>query len=335
VSDGSALFDILPGITLELEGGDPAALSHFTAEYGPPSGDGDADLVLTVSRGSDAHGGKPSTAMHRRHKTIAWRAAISPAAERIVEVKLATRGWPRWFARSLVQGYIVEPLLSVVVAEHGGVLLPAAGVVDGGEAVVLVGRSRSGKSSLTARAAAAGWPILGDDQVAVDATGRVSPFPRRLRFYDDLRATAPEAFGRLSRRHRFGLTVRRAARIASGGFIAPSLAVPAHEIGTISAPVRIGRIALLKRTPGATGVQRATAGIDEAIAVARDVLADQRRHLAELGAGWPDRVRAAADAETAVLRQAFASTAIEHVTIPEDWPAERAVATLSEGILGL
>lgn len=60
--------------------------------------------------------------------------------------------------------------------------LHAAGVVaPGGSAVLALGPSGRGKSSLAAAWLAAGYPILGDDVVALAPDGRAAPLPRPLK----------------------------------------------------------------------------------------------------------------------------------------------------------
>ncbi|MET1232080.1 MAG: hypothetical protein ABWY52_04420, partial [Candidatus Limnocylindrales bacterium] len=65
-------------------------------------------------------------------------------------------GVPISFARSLVQGYVVEPMLSVIAAEHDRALVPGAGVADERGLTLVLGRSGAGKSTLMARLAATG-----------------------------------------------------------------------------------------------------------------------------------------------------------------------------------
>lgn len=56
--------------------------------------------------------------------------------------------------------------------------LHAAGAVDGQGAVLALGATGAGKSTLALHWSVAGLPVLGDDTVLVDATGRAHPFPR-------------------------------------------------------------------------------------------------------------------------------------------------------------
>ena len=310
-------------------------MAHFAAEYAPPAPPGLPDAapvsftVSFVSRLDDAQGTD-------RHKSVSWQARLDLSDGQPARLSIALRGWPRWFGLSLVQGYLVEPCLSLLAPAHGAVLVPAAGIVVGGRVDLLIGRSRTGKSSLSVRALAAGMPVLGDDQVVVLANGTCVRFPRRLRVYDDLSATAPAAAARLPLRHRTGLVARRAARLATGGRVAPSLVLPASAFGTPApAPVPLRRVILLTR---GTGVDRPTTtetGLDEALARVAAVLAEQRSRLERtIGPSLGPSIAACAEAEAAVLVSAFASVPIVAVDLPSATDARTAVSSLAK-LLGL
>ncbi len=57
------------------------------------------------------------------------------------------------------------------LAERGGALLHSAGIVDGGEAFVLFGRSGAGKSTISRLGLAAGRLVLSDDLNAISSAG--------------------------------------------------------------------------------------------------------------------------------------------------------------------
>lgn len=84
-------------------------------------------------------------------------------------------------AESACEG--LEGELNLLVAE----LCPShvfvhAGVVEwGGRAIVLPGRSFSGKSSLVAALVRAGAAYASDEFAPIDSDGRVHPFPRRIK----------------------------------------------------------------------------------------------------------------------------------------------------------
>jgi hypothetical protein len=335
----TAQFVLAPGMRVEIQG-DSGVLRHFTSEYGLEHGSSEADtasdpprLVIRFGRQArDAAQDVGSALIRRRYKTVAWRASISAPDADPLRADIEVRGAPRWFALSLVQGYLVEPLVSVVAAEHGRVLLPAAGIVTAGEALLLMGRSRTGKSSLSARALVSGARLLGDDQVFVEEDGTVRRFPRRLRVYDDLARVAPEAYRRLSVRSRLGLRARQLARVASGGFIRPSLAVPLDELGREASEAKLTRFVLLERRAGVADLVAEPLDTGAAVATSMEVLAEQRRYLATSGAEWAHRLAQLAQAEAAILSAALGGVQRQRILIPADWTAPRAVRALVEAV---
>lgn len=91
--------------------------------------------------------------------------------------------------RVLLAGADTESLLDALesdverfVAERArGVVFVHAGVVGWkGKAILLPGRSRSGKTTLVAALLRIGGVYLSDEFAVLDAEGRVHPFPRRL-----------------------------------------------------------------------------------------------------------------------------------------------------------
>jgi hypothetical protein len=74
----------------------------------------------------------------------------------------------------------------IASAAVGWVLVHAAAVQRGGVAMMLPGPSGSGKSTLAASLLAAGYGYLTDDVVAIDATGRIVPYPKPLGLGEDV-----------------------------------------------------------------------------------------------------------------------------------------------------
>jgi hypothetical protein len=328
----TAAFAFAPGLVLRVAG-QPAAIAQLRREYGPCEvAQEPASASLEVVFGSPAAWkGPPPEAVAARgsHKTVSWRVTLGNPADAPLRAWVSTGGWPAGFARSLVQGYVVEPLLSVAAARAGHVLLPAAGIVADDGLLVIIGRSRAGKSTIAARALANGRRVIGDDQVLVDAAGSWRPFPRRLRFYPDLVTAAPAAWNRLGRRTRAVLRGRRLVAAATRGFVRPSLAVPPAELGGRwePDPLPAARIALVERRAGATSLVVASADPECAVAWAREVLAEQRSRLAVIGgAAWAPALRAVADDEAARLRRAFEDVPVISVVVPAGWSAPEGVS---------
>ncbi|HEX5038604.1 MAG TPA: hypothetical protein VFW95_00535 [Candidatus Limnocylindria bacterium] len=319
------LLQVLPDVCLELIA-DGRTSRQLLAEYADRyERRGAPDLVVRIGRGRSAADDPGRATSPGSHKTVSWSAHVSDPAAAPLELDLAIRGVPRWFAVSLTQGYLIEPLISVAAARTRTVLLPAAAVSLPGGAVLLVGRSRTGKSSVSARAAAAGIPVIGDDQVLVYPDGRLARFPRRMRFYDDLRVTAPDAFRRLGIRSRTALHARTLARYATGGYVRPSLAVDASELGQPGREAHLGRVIVLERTTNRSTTTYGGASVGETLEVLHGVLREQRRHLTALGPAWQSALEQVAAAEETVLTEALARVPIERLRIADHLSAPEAI----------
>jgi len=326
----SERYTFLPDLDLRVAG-DRVVLRHFRAEYGagatPENGSAPGVEVRFGRRQGDQR-----RASEGGHKSVRWRISLASPEASPLSADIELRGAPRSFGLSLIQGYFVEPLLSVAAARSGYVLLPAAAIERSGDALVLLGASGTGKSSLSARALAAGRGILGDDQILLDAAGRCFRFHRRMRFYSDLRLTAPAAWARLPVRARAGLQARRALRTLSRGFVAPSLALGANEIGDpgASGPLRARRFVLLERSGQGSELRREPVDIDTMIARALALLDAQRdRFAAGAGGPWRAALAAVAASERRTLEAVFANAPLERVIVPGSWTAPHAIGALA------
>lgn len=318
-----------PSVRLRVHGSRTAA-RHFAAEFVPQ-----VPATGTPHVEVDVRFGRPPPGRTRfcsgGHKTARWRVALSPPDDRPLRATIVLAGGPPSFALSLVQGYFVEPLVAVALGREGYVALPSAALTMRDGAVVLMGRSGSGKSSVSMRALARGRAVLGDDQVVLDGEGRCWPYPRRLRVYSDLRDTAPAAWHGLRRSTRRSLRVRRAIRRLSHGVIAPSLAVAATEIGpppprgpvparhliVVERAAEVGELTAVERDAGWAGDQ------------AREILADQRvRFLAVADERWQAAMGEVLAREVEIFRSAIDGLHVEHVRVPRSWDAARAVGAL-------
>ena len=325
----SARYRFAPGLELELSG--PAgALRRYAREYGPAAVT--ANGTAPALRASVAWGGGADG-----HKTVRWSVRYGDADAEPLVLDLAVGGRPRSFGLSLVQGFHLEPALSVAAARRGFVLLPAAAVEDDGRAVVVLGRSRSGKSSVMTLALAAGRRVLGDDQVLLGDNGTCRAFPRRLRLYPDLRETAPAAFRALPPADRAALWARAAARAVSRGWVAPSLAVPASALG-LGAPegaLPVERVVLVERVEGVDEAVCAPLDVEGAVGCALEVLDEQRARLAAAaGEAWRDALAVTREREADVLRAALAGARLERLRMPVGWAAARGIRALA-GVVGL
>ncbi len=322
----------VPRIALRVEG-DAAAIGHFRAEYGdaPLGSAGPAGWRLVVRFVDRVHG----AAHVDRHKTVRWEATLARDGTGELELRIALRGRPRWFGLSLIQGYLVEPVLSMLAAEAGMVLVPAAGIVQDGLATLLIGHSGSGKSSVTVRALASGMAVLGDDQVCLDAAGRCLRFPRRIRVYDDLARTAPQAVAILPARQRAALRLRHLLRVVTRGYVAPSMAVPAAVFAgrQPDGPVPLGAVVLLERSSSAMELTAEDASAETAVSWSLAALTEQRRRLAAtLGPAWAQDLQLTAERERATLMAALGPVPVRRIQVPGGWGAATGVSALADAL---
>lgn len=329
--DVTSRYRFIPGVDLRLTA-DRGTSRHFAAEYaGAEVADDGSAPALDVRFG-------PATSDGPRivggHKTAKWSVTAPAPAGGPLRAEIELRGQPRFFGRSLVQGYFVEPLLSVAVARAGHVLLPSAAIGEDGGALVIMGGSGTGKSSLSARALAAGRPVLGDDQILLDGDGDCRRFPRRMRFYSDLPQTAPAAYARLPAEARLQLQARSAAKVLSRGFIRPSLAVAPTKIaagGETRGPLALRRLVLLERSPAAPALHAEPSDLETAVNYGLRLLDEQRTRLqAGAGAAWEAELSDVREQERRTLAAALAGIAVTHVAVPGSWPAPQAITALAD-----
>lgn len=309
-------------------------LAHLAEEYRPAldrsSAHAHALAVRFAGASAPAEDGD-AIVFAGGHKTVSWTVRVY-AGESPLAATIALRGYPKPFGLSLVQGYFVEPLVSLVAAERGSVLLPSSGIVLEDGATILLGRSGSGKSTLSARALAAGRAILGDDQVIIDPSGAAWAFPRRMRFYADLPRTSPEAYAALSPRDRAGLVLRRLGVAASRGFVAPPIRVPVSALGPPlpRGPHAVARVVLLDRSGDGDELDVSRPSSAAMVELALGILDEQRAKLSvRAPATWLHRVDVARAAEGETLARAFEAPSVERYRIPRAWDARRAAGELA------
>jgi hypothetical protein len=319
-------FAFLEGLRLEVRG-DKRALAHFRAEYGVASADAGAEADLVVSFGGTSSG---SPGFEAGYRSLRWRVALDALGDGPLRATIDLRGAPRSFGLSLLQGYVVEPLLGLLAPAAGHVLLPAAAVASEGGALLLIGRSRSGKSSFVARAAATGTAVLGDDHVLVGADG-CRAFPRRLRLYPDVAETAPAARAALPVGTRVLLRTLGFVRTATGGAVAPPVRVPVETLGAVLRdPLPLSRVVVLERGE----VPRLIAerlSRDALVATAGGVLREQRRALEKVeDLRWRERLDRVLAEEEALLHETFArAVAVGRIVVPTRLPAGESVAAIA------
>jgi hypothetical protein len=319
-------FEFLEGLRFEVRG-DRRALAHFRAEYRAARTGAAATPDLVVSFGETPPG---SAGFEGGYRSLRWRVALGDPGDGPLRATIDLRGAPRSFGLSLLQGYVVEPLLGLLAPATGHVLLPSAALATEGGALLLVGRSRSGKSSLVARAAAAGTAVLGDDHVLVGADG-CRAFPRRLRLYPDVAETAPAARAALPPRKRALLRALGLVRTATGGAVAPPVRVPVETLGTVRRdPLPLARVVVLERREVPRLAAEALSR-DELVAVAGEVLREQRGALERVDdPRWRERLEHVPQEEESLLHEAFAQAAdVGRLVVPTRLPAGESVGAIA------
>jgi hypothetical protein len=323
------LYRFGPDLVLSVRG-DRRARAHFRAEYAPAALDTESSVPAveaTVGSHTRTRVGTREAELRGTHKLAWWRASLPAAPDAdAMRVAVDVRG-PLGLA--LVQSYILEPLVSLAAVRAGYVLLPSAAIARNGDALLLIGRSRSGKSSLAALALAAGRRVLGDDQVLIVPGQDCRPFPRRLRLYPDLARTAPAAFAALRPSARHALTGLGQVKSLTRGFVAPPLRINSSAFGSGVTPtcLPIGEVVVIQRAAVDT-LSSEPLGQRELAAEAGDVLLSQRSAIFSL-AGVEAAFAPLLAEERELIGRAFLGASARRVSVPNSWPAERAVGTLA------
>ena len=204
--------------------------------------------------------------------------------------------------------------------------------------MLIIGRSRSGKSSLCARALAGGQCVLGDDQVLLDSSGTCRAFPRRLRLYSDLERSAPVAYARLPAEYRRALAARKLVHRLSGGRIAPPIRVPFSAFDGVAPTPRVvkplQRVVVVERTDGLGRLQVDDLDITALVDLSAAILHEQRRMLTSERADWRDAFAQLLERERRLLQGALIGPQMHRISVPNDWDAALAVESLA-GELGI
>jgi hypothetical protein len=331
-SSPADLYRFGPGLTVSIRG-ERRARAYFRAEYASAAlaattEEPAVEAVIDARLRAPAHTTSGEPELLGAHKLARWRASVPVRPEvDTMRIAVAVRG-PLGLA--LVQSQVLEPLVSLAAVRAGSVLLPGAAIARGDRTLLLLGRSRSGKTSLAARALAAGLRVLGDDQVIINAERECLPFPRRLRLYPDLSLTAPAAFAALGPSVRTRLATLGRVNALTRGFVAPPVSVSPSAISAdATCPVRllIGEVVVVRRAR----VDALTLEPLDAVELAAetdDVLMGQRSEIFRVPG-----VRAAYETllarERAIIACALAAAPARRVLVPDSWSSEQAVGALA------
>ncbi len=330
-------YAFLPALRLAVCG-DAAALQHFDREYGPRAlahAPDRSEVSIQFANDGRRSTGPPvvGRSVGGGHKSVRWTVALSGPSDRPLHAAISLRGWPPSFGLSLVQGYFVEALISLAAPGSGHILLPAAAIDSDDGPVLILGPSGAGKSSLSARAIARGRIVIGDDQVLLDATGRCTAFPRRMRFYPDLKATAPEAYCALPGRTRGLLRARGIVDRLTGGYVRPSLVVDPVDMGRsreLGSGV-IRRVLLLEPRAPVVDMEVTSVDMVTLLSAASRLFESQRARLWSIAPeGWREAIAPIAAQEQEILRSALDGLPFERVRVPTGWPPKRSIEALAQ-----
>jgi hypothetical protein len=329
MSETRDLYRLGPGLTISVRG-ERRARSYFRAEYGEPALAADSEVpaleAVIGDRARESAAGEPE--LSGAHKLARWRASVPVRPELdTMRVAVAVRG-P--LGLPLVQSTVIEPLISLAAVRAGSVLLPGAAIARGDQTLLLLGRSRSGKTSLAARALAAGLRVLGDDQVIINAGRECLPFPRRLRLYPDISQTAPAAFAALRPSVRTRLAALGRVKALTRGFVAPPVSVSASALGgraTDRVRLMIGEVVVVHRAR-VEALTLQPLEPDELGAEADDVLMSQRSEIFKVP-GVQAAYAGLLAHERAIIACALAGAPARRVLVPDAWSSEQAVGALA------
>lgn len=321
-------FAFLDDLHLEMRGSQ-RTLRHYRAEYGREGSAAVADpeLLITFQRRLPGAGASFGGA----YKGLKWRVELADPAAPALRAAIALSGEPRSFGLSLLQGYVIEPLLALLAPAADHVLLPAAAIAPDRGAILLIGRSRSGKSSLSARAAAEGIPVFGDDHVLIGRDGTCHSFPRRLRLYTDLQETAPHAYRSLPRSQRVLLETLRVVRAVTRGAVAPPLRVPIEALGPVARDtLPLGLVIVIERGDNPS-LERSELDSNALAEIAAMILREQRTALLSVrDPVWAERLGVVQRNEAQILQAAFTPVrSALRLKVPAAWDARRAVGELA------
>jgi len=242
------------GFRLDIATNSPEVLAAAEASWGG-GGEEFPGATLRMSVVVAPEGGLAQTGTHRKVGHL-YSAICDPdnfalvdterqvAAVHVSQETASDQGRLRWF--------FVEAIPHMMLCQRQVVMIHAGLVASDGGAVMLCGRSMSGKSTLAYACARAGWTFLSDDctTLLADSTDRIAMgLPREIRFRADAAQLFPELEGCV-------------ARARPTGKLAIEIPTTALDIETGDrAPIR--GIAFLERRSGAASARCITG--DEAV----------------------------------------------------------------------
>ena len=309
--------------------GETRGVRHVMAEFGPqeasPS-DRVADLAIRFG---------PTQGRRGHHKATWWRvraelATLGPPQEATVEVH-GLFGYP------LVQSLIVEQLIGSIAPARGLAMIPGAGLMTpDGRVVAVLGGSGAGKTAISLAALQAGWTLLSDDHLLIDASGSVRGMPRRMRLHGSTLEVVPGARAALLPAERSRQTQLAALdRLTLGRVRLPNL-VPPSRFGTVrpDPAVPIGSVVAIERHPD-VGRRTSTPAADAVLDLVADAVARERVALRRaLRPAWEEQWTAIEHAEREILARGLSRVRLESLHVPTSWSPTKILEDLAERVPG-
>jgi hypothetical protein len=319
----SETYEFPSGVALRVHSHQAEVLAHFRAEYaGAVVSQRNEPVDIEVYAGREAVRSGPLPQLledgyEARHKILRWRVGLAGLDEQTTVVAFDGSGQ---MVISFLQTFYVEPLLRPKFAARDHALVHAACLAKNGESVLFPAGSRVGKSTMTLQHAAAGLPVQGDNYVILSSDGRTLAFPRRMRIYSDLPATAPEVFRRLPSAEQRRLKVAGIIKKLSAGYSNQPRRLTVQQMlpdSPVCAEARLRSVFLLKPYEGEGLAGPSPCSSDAAIARIQEINSLEAKQLGEALSALPAPQHAYMTDEMTAREKDVLSRALKDVAVSE------------------
>ena len=175
------------GLTLRVEASNAELIRAVAAAcrgWEAPAEPGGAGLHLHLQVGPVPLGGAEPL-VRAEGSRLSISGGVAAAADADLGRAWCRVGDARAFDDPALRERVLDCLILWLVTRNGRTPLHAAGIVAGGTAILLAGRSGSGKSCLALAAHRAGFPLISDDTVYVEMESRfrIRGVPRPIHLF--------------------------------------------------------------------------------------------------------------------------------------------------------
>jgi hypothetical protein len=130
-------------------------------------------------------------------------------------------------AELVIQGDVISPMILFMIGEKGCSIIHGSGISKNGKAVILAGRSATGKTTLALNLVQRGYGFLGDNFVIL-RKGKVLAYPSLLGIFSY--NLTPLLKERLGSRKRFAITVKKVLHRVTKGYVKLFTSVNPREV---------------------------------------------------------------------------------------------------------